>query len=167
MTTTEPRMIETIDPRTNRVTGRVPDMGPEEVAATVDAARAAFPVWSAMPFRERADHIAAVRDALLDRAEEIVDIICAETGKTEAEAVTTEVMASCELIEHYLHTGEKALRPERVSPGMMRHKRATKVYEPLGVVGVISPWNYPFTLTMTPVVSALFAGNTVVLSRPR
>jgi acyl-CoA reductase-like NAD-dependent aldehyde dehydrogenase len=156
-------VIETIDPRTGTSTGEVPVADAAAVRAAVDEAREAQRVWGALPFRSRAEHILAVRDLLLDRAEELVQIICAETGKLEAEAVLTELMATCELIDHYAKHGERALRPERVPPGSLVHKRAYKRFEPLGVVAVISPWNYPFTLTMTPVLTALLAGNTVVL----
>lgn len=159
----ERAVIDTIDPRTGTRTGEVPVADAAAVRAAVDRARAAQAAWAALPFRSRADHLLAVRDLLLDRAEELVEVICAETGKLPGEAVLTELMASCELIDHYAKHGEKALRPEKVSPGTLIHKRAYKRFDPLGVVGVISPWNYPFTLTMTPIVTALFAGSTVVL----
>ena len=104
-----------------------------------------------------------MRDLLLDRLETLVDVITAETGKLGAEAVFTEVMTACETIQYYAKHGERALRPRKVSPGLMSHKQAVRSYEPLGVVGVISPWNYPFILAMTPIITALFAGNSVVL----
>jgi acyl-CoA reductase-like NAD-dependent aldehyde dehydrogenase len=91
-----------------------------------------------------------------------VEVICAETGKQPAEAVTTELMAVCETMDWYAKHGARALRPVPVSPGTLAHKKAWKRYEPMGVIGVISPWNYPFTLSMTPIITALFAGNTVV-----
>lgn len=163
MTDTAVRTIATSDPRTGTVTGSVPDNGPEEVRAAIDRARAAFQAWRGLTFEERATHLLRVRDLLLDRAEHLVDVICSETGKLEAEAVFAEVMASCELIDYYAKHGAKTLKSERVSAGMMPHKKALRWYEPMGVVGVISPWNYPMTLTMTPVATALFAGNTVVL----
>ncbi|MBS1838683.1 MAG: aldehyde dehydrogenase family protein, partial [Actinobacteria bacterium] len=103
------------------------------------------------------------RDRLLDRAEALVGVICAETGKQRAEAVTTELMAVCETMDWYARYGERVLRPRHVGSGTLAHKSAWKRYEPMGVIGVISPWNYPFTLSMTPIVTALFAGNTVVL----
>ena len=103
-------------------------------------------------------HLLAVRDRLLERAEELVEVICAETGKQRAEAVTTELMAVCETIDWYAKHGERLLRPAGGRPGTMAHKKAWIRYEPLGVVGVISPWNYPFTLSMTPLVTALFGG---------
>ncbi len=159
---TDTTFIETRDPRTNRVLARVPDHGPEDVAAAVLVARDNLPAWSALSFAERANHLKAVRDLMLDRAEDIVEVICSETGKLPSEAVLTELVATTELIDHYAKHGAKLLAPEKVRPGTMLHKKAVRTFSPLGVVGVISPWNYPFTLTMTPVLSALFAGNTVV-----
>jgi acyl-CoA reductase-like NAD-dependent aldehyde dehydrogenase len=156
-------VIETFDPRDGSLLATVPDQPGHEVRAEVARARAAFPAWSSLGFAERSEHILAVRDRLLDRADDLVEVICAETGKQPAEAVTTELMAVCETIDFYARKGARALRPVPVSPGLLAHKRAWKRYEPMGVVGVISPWNYPFTLSMTPLVSALFAGNTVVM----
>ena len=156
--------FETFDPRTGEVLARLPEHGPADVAAAVVRARHAFGAWSALPFEQRLDHVLAVRDLLIDRLDRVVDVICSETGKLEPEALSAEVLASCELIEHYRKHGARALRPEKVPVGsLLPHKRAWRSYEPMGVVGVISPWNYPLTLAMTPVVSALLAGNAVVL----
>ena len=161
--TSDPRVIETFDPRTGELIGTVPDMGPEDVAVAVARARVAFEAWGGLGFAERRAHIFAVRDLLLDRLEEVVEVITAETGKLSAEAVFTEVMTACETIQYNAKHGERALRPQKVSAGLMGHKQAMRFYEPLGVVGVISPWNYPFILAMTPIITALFAGNSVVL----
>jgi acyl-CoA reductase-like NAD-dependent aldehyde dehydrogenase len=159
-----PPTFETRDPRTGEVIARLPEHGPAEVAQAVARAREAFHSWGQLAFDQRLEHLLAVRDLLLDRAEQVVDTICRETGKVRAEAVSTELLATCELIDFYKRHGAKALRPEKVPAGTMApFKRARRVYEPMGVIGVISPWNYPFTLAMTPVVSALLAGNTVVL----
>ncbi|MHB8670705.1 MAG: aldehyde dehydrogenase family protein [Acidimicrobiales bacterium] len=156
-------VIETFDPRTMRPTGHVADEGPAGVAAARDRALEAFGAWSGLHFAQRAAHLLDVRDLLADRVEDLVEVICAETGKLAAEAVITELIATCETIGYYARHGARALAPRRVPSGLMRHKRATRVWEPMGVVGVIAPWNYPFTLAMTPTLSALLAGNTVVL----
>jgi len=156
-------VIETYDPRTNELIGTVPDMGPEEVATAIDRARGAFAWWSRLSFAERAEHLLAVRDRMLDRLDDIVDVIVRETGRPEAEVVASEILPSCELIAYYAKHGEEFLTDRKVAPGMLLHKKAMIRYEPLGVVGVISPWNYPFILAFSPVVTALFAGNTVVL----
>ena len=155
--------FETHDPRTGALLAVVPDQGPDEVRAAVARARSVASQWAALTFDERRRHLLSVRDRLLDRAEELVGTICAETGKQPAEAVTTELMAACETIDYYARHGEKMLRTQRVGPGTLVHKSAWKRYEPMGVIGVISPWNYPFVLSMTPVVTALFAGNAAVL----
>ncbi len=155
--------IETRDPRTDTLLAIVPDQSEQDVRAAVARARAAADSWSDLPYRDRAAQLLKVRDRLLDRAEELVEVICSETGKQPAEAVTTELMAVCETMGWYARRGARALRSVPVSPGTLAHKTAWKRYEPMGVIGVISPWNYPFTLSMTPVVTALFAGNTVVM----
>src|SRR5439155_2711204 len=134
-----------------------------DVAAPVDRARGAFPAWAALPFEQRARRLKGVRRRLLERVDEVAATIVGDTGKLTAEALTTEVLLTCELIEFYARRGGAALAPQRVSPGLLLHKRVEKRYEPLGVIGVISPWNYPFVLAISPVLSALFAGNTVVL----
>ena len=158
-----PRVIETFDPRSDTLLAVVPDLDAAAVRAAVARARAAAGPWAALTYGERARHLLRVRDRLLDRAEEIVEIICAETGKQRAEAVTTELMAVCETIGWYAKNGAKVLAPQPVNAGVMAHKKAWKRFEPMGVIGVISPWNYPFTLSMTQVITALFAGNSVVL----
>ena len=156
-------VIETFDPRTGARLAVVPDVDAEGVRAAVARARCASAAWSALHVRERVAHLRVVRDRMLERAEELVEVICAETGKQRSEAVTTELMAVCETIDWYAKNAERLLRPRGVQSRTMVHKKAWVRYEPVGVVGVISPWNYPFTLSMTPLVTALVAGNTVVL----
>jgi len=159
-----PARIETINPSTLQTIGSVPDMDEAQVRQAVQRARAAFRIWGRLDFGERREQLLQVRDHMLDRIDAVVDQICAETGKLRNEAVFTEVFVTADLIEFYARHGKAMLRSRRVPAGIFTAtKRAYKVYEPLGVVGVISPWNYPFSLTMTPVVTALFAGNTVVL----
>ena len=156
--------IETINPTTGQSIGSVPDMEDAQVRQAVQRARSAFRVWGRLDFGERREQLRRVRDLMLDRADDVVGRICEETGKTPFEALFTELFITADLIDFYARHGEKALRSQRVNTGPLRMtKRSYKVYEPLGVVAVISPWNYPFSLTMSPVVSALFAGNTVVL----
>ncbi|MEZ5239351.1 MAG: aldehyde dehydrogenase family protein [Microthrixaceae bacterium] len=154
--------IETYDPRSGRLLAEVPECdvprwpppwtGPERSPRVVRSAVAA------------AGHTYSPSgNACSTAPRSWSGTICDETGKQPAEAVTTELMAVCETIEWYARNGEAALRRVPVEPGTLVHKTAWKEYSPMGVIGVISPWNYPFTLSMTPLVTALFAGNTVVL----
>lgn len=159
----ENAVIETRDPRTDTLLAIVAEQSADEVNTAISRARAASDAWSELSFKDRSAYLLKVRDRLLDRAEEFVDIICSETGKQPAEAVTTELMTLCETLSWYVKNGAEAIRPIEVSTGTMVHKKAWKQYEPMGVIAVISPWNYPFVLAMTPIITALFAGNTVVV----
>src|SRR5439155_1616255 len=103
-----------------------------DVAAPVDRARGAFPAWAALPFDDRARRLKGVRRRLLERVDEVAATIVGDTGKLTAEALTTEVLLTCELIEFYARRGGAALAPQRVSPGLLLHKRVEKRYEPLG-----------------------------------
>src|SRR6478735_4039953 len=98
-------VIETFDPRDNSLLAVVPDNTGAEVQTAVDRARAAFPNWSAQSYKERTRYLLEVRNRLLDRAEQLVGIICGETGKQPAEAVTTELMAVCETMDYYCKHG--------------------------------------------------------------
>ena len=134
-----------------------------EVLTAVARARAAAGPWGACPPAERARLLLGARRALLERMDEVVGTVVAETGKLSSETVVNEVLVAAELITWYARHAPALLRPRRVSPGLFATKRAERRREPLGVVGVISPWNYPLVLALGPVATALFAGNTVVL----
>ena len=118
------RLIETFDPRTGALLAVVPDQTGEEVRSAIGRARAAFGAWSALTYKERSAHLMRIRDRMLDRADELVGVICAETGKQRAEAVSTELMVVCEMIEWYAKHGEAVLRTRSVGPGTLAHKKA-------------------------------------------
>lgn len=157
------KRLDSINPATLEKIGSVSEMSEGQVRQAVQRARKAFNSWSTLPFTERADQILAVRDVLVDRAREVSLRISRETGKPLADALISEVFTSADLIGYYAKHGARILADRKVPTGILKTKRAYKTYEPLGVVGIISPWNYPFSLTFSPLVTALFAGNTVVL----
>lgn len=161
--TTPPKVLTSVDPCTGTPVGSVPAAGPAEVAAAVAAARAAAPGWAALPVRDRVRALSAVGRLLARRIDELAEVIAAETGKPTAEAVTAELVVSVELAAFYRRVAPRVLAPRRVGTGLLVHKRAEVRRDPRGVVGVISPWNYPFALAFGPVLTALVAGNAVVL----
>ncbi len=118
--------------------------------------------WASLDPEDRERRLGALVEALGQRAGEIEETIVAETGKPRAEAIF-EVTAVLEAIRYYLKTSTGFFRPRRVSPGWLVWKKALILREPLGVVGVLSPWNYPFLLAAIPSLTALFGGNGVVL----
>jgi len=155
--------IESRNPATGDLIGSVPVMDEAEVRERVQRARKAQAAWAALDHRERARQLARVQDWFAANARQVATRIAAETGKPRLEALLHEVFASCELIHSLGRRVPGILAPQRVSPGLLATKRAWKVYEPFGVVGVISPWNFPLTLAMSPTITALYAGNAVVL----
>lgn len=151
------------NPATLEELGRFRISSPADVDAAVAQARAAQPAWGALPVRERARYILRARGALLDRQEEIMRIISDETGKPPFEALTTEVFPIAELMSYYAARTDTILREERFSLAVFRNKRSAIFHEPLGVVGLISPWNFPFSIPAGGIVMALMAGNAVVV----
>lgn len=136
--------------------------GPAEVRKAVARVRKAQTGWATLDPGERARHLAGLRKVMARRGEEIADRIVAETGKPDVEALS-EVAVVLGLMRHYERRAPRLLGDRRAARGWLLWKRVRTRRDPYGVVGIISPWNYPLILTASPVVSALFAGNGVVL----
>src|SRR4051812_6376364 len=135
----------------------------DEVRAAVERARRAQAAWGALSVRERVRRMRALRGLIVRRMDDIIAVVRAETGKPAVEALGHEVMIVAGLIKAYEKRAPRVLRPRRVGTGILVNKGAIKTYEPFGVVGIISPWNFPFSMPGIPAVAALFAGNAVVI----
>jgi acyl-CoA reductase-like NAD-dependent aldehyde dehydrogenase len=141
------------------------DAGTEaDVRGAVERARKAQKVWAKLDFDQRAAYFWRLLDLFVKRQDEIIDAVVAETGKARSEAIAMEVFSPCDSITYYAKNAGKFLKPEKRRPhGLMGFaKRVTLVYKPLGVVGLITPWNGPVALAVNPLVQALMAGNAVV-----
>jgi len=161
--TTEHReQISSTDPRDGRVVGTVPVHDVADVVAAVARARVNQADWGARPLKERADHLRRIRARLAARASELAEVIAAETGKPDFDAMA-EVLSCTVLLTHAARRAPKVLAPEKVSSFPLYVKRAEIRYEPCGVVGVISPWNYPAFVPVQALSGVLAAGNTAVL----
>ena len=136
-----------------------------EVAEAIARARAAQKGWAALPFRDRAAVVMRARALVLEGLDEVARLVSRESGKPEAEALAMEVVPTLDLMQFFARRSEAMLRPERIDIGLYRFmgRTSTVVYRPLGVVGIISPWNFPWAIPLGEVVMALMAGNTVVL----
>ncbi|HLF82999.1 MAG TPA: aldehyde dehydrogenase family protein [Blastocatellia bacterium] len=154
--------IVSINPATLEELARFQIATTAEVNTAVARARAAQPAWGALSIRDRARYILKLQRELYDRQEEIISIISDETGKPAFEALTAEVFPACDLMSHFASNAKRILRDERFTLAVFRNKRSMISYEPLGVVGIISPWNFPFSIPMGGIVMALVAGNAVV-----
>jgi acyl-CoA reductase-like NAD-dependent aldehyde dehydrogenase len=129
------------------------------------ASAAAFSGWCRTSFRERSERLERLREAVLAEAEDVAALIEREQGKPVAEAHAVEILPSLEALKHLAAHAEDLLREDVVESQvlLLAHKDARIVYEPYGVVLVITPWNYPFGLPLPLVAAALAAGNTVLL----
>jgi acyl-CoA reductase-like NAD-dependent aldehyde dehydrogenase len=158
-------VLESVDPATQEVVDTVPVTPPERVAAVAEEVARVQRGWALVPLQERLRVLARAADDVLDRSDELAAAITRETGKTVVESHLTEVGPTAGKLSWAARFGHRYLGPERIPDPdpWMRHKRHWFVYRPLGVVGVIGPWNYPFSLTAVPTAFALAAGNGVVL----
>lgn len=156
---------EAVSPSTGTPIGSYTLLDAEQAAAAVGSARDAFPAWSALSFTQRGKYLLALRDALLEEADDLAQLISREQGKPPAEAHLVELFPALEHIKHLALHAEDLLHEDADPPGVLlfAHKDAHLMYAPLGVVLVITPWNYPFSISISGVVTALAAGNTVVL----
>lgn len=136
----------------------------EDVDAAIAKARAAQPAWGALPVEARVKYMLKLREVILERQDEIIDVVIRETGKPLQDALTFEIYATCSFISYWAQQAPKTLNEEVVrAPGIMGlMKKVHLLYKPLGVVGVIAPWNGPFVLTANPAIQAMMAGNAVV-----
>ena len=155
--------IISLNPATLDEVGRVYPGSVVEVEDAVSRARTAQPAWGCLSYRNRARYILKARRLLYERQDEIVNLISDETGKPQFEALATEVLPMLDLMSHYASKAEKILKDERFFLAVFRNKRSLITHEPLGVVGIISPWNFPFAIPAGQTVMALMGGNAVVL----
>jgi acyl-CoA reductase-like NAD-dependent aldehyde dehydrogenase len=154
--------IEVHSPATLEKIGEVEVDSPLDVRAAVHRAREAFRVWSVMDFKRRAKVLLSARDHLIAHSEELIELICQENGKPRLEALV-EITYVCDSLTFYSKQARRFLKPHRVTPHLLRNKKVTVHYQPRGVIGMITPWNFPLILTIGEAVSALAAGNAVVI----
>lgn len=157
------RTVPCHDPATLEPLGSVTAMDEAAVRAVVRRARDVQPAWGKTSFAERRAVLRAFLDYIVQNQSKICELASRDSGKTMVDAALGEVFPVCEKIRYVLDNGERDLAPEPRGSGFLMHKKAWVEYPPLGVVGVIAPWNFPFHNIYCPVVPALFAGNAVVV----
>jgi succinate-semialdehyde dehydrogenase/glutarate-semialdehyde dehydrogenase len=159
------REIISYDPATGEEVGRAPLCSAVAVGQAAERARSAQKQWAALSFRERGALVMKARAIVLEEMDEIAQLVSRESGKPTAEALAMEVVPTLDLMQFFARKSEAMLRPERIDIGLYRFMGRTSqiVYRPLGVVGIISPWNFPWAIPLGEVVMALMAGNSVLL----
>lgn len=157
--------IQVRNPATLELVKELPVTPPDQVAVAVTAARTAQSQWQATSFAERARRLYRLRDLLLDEGDRLADILTSETGRPRAEVFGNELFYLCNAMGAWAKHSERYLQRHKISPSfpLVKAKKVFSTYAPRGVIGIISPWNFPLTMTLGEAIPALMAGNAVVI----
>jgi succinate-semialdehyde dehydrogenase/glutarate-semialdehyde dehydrogenase len=158
------RHREITNAMTGEPLGRVPHCSPADVVAAAARARAVQPAWAARSVADRAAVLLRFHDLVLRRQDEVLDLIQLENGKARRHAFE-EVSDVCLTARYYAHTAQQYLRPKRRQGVQLVLTEVWEHHHPKGLVGIISPWNYPLTLGISDAIPAIVAGN-AVLAKP-
>jgi succinate-semialdehyde dehydrogenase/glutarate-semialdehyde dehydrogenase len=159
----ERRRFRLKNPATLETVGEFDAQPEAEVRAAVERARKAQPEWAALDFDARGRFLERAVRHLIAHQDEFVDVIVSETGKPPVEAFSAEIVTSCDVLTWYAKRAKRILADRTVPVHLVRNKKLRISYRPLGVVGIITPWNFPFVLSLNPTAQALMAGNAVIL----
>lgn len=165
VTETYETTIVSVDPATLERVGSVPVSAPNNLDQAVETARDAARVWARQPLTARSRLLRSIGVALLEASDEVSTAIVAESGKPRLEALTADVFVALDVSRWLARNAARLLADERLPMRQpyLAHKRARLRYEPCGVVGIVSPWNFPLGVPFTQALTAIAAGNAVVL----
>jgi succinate-semialdehyde dehydrogenase/glutarate-semialdehyde dehydrogenase len=156
--------IPSIDPATGKILGQFEKTPPAELPQILARARAAQSMWSAVPIERRCAQLGELREHMMASRDALADAVVAESGKPRVEALFADLFVALDTAQYYAKWGKRLLRSERVphhsSAG--KTKAGRLVYDPMGVIGIISSWNYPLAIPLSQIIPAVAAGNAVV-----
>jgi succinate-semialdehyde dehydrogenase/glutarate-semialdehyde dehydrogenase len=157
--------LDSFNPTSGALVGSVPITPPAAVQAVVGAVAQVQPFWAQLTLLDRARYLERAAQVLIDEGDEIRDLIVREQGKPRNEAFSMEVLPTIDALRWIARAGQKLLADEKIpmSQVFLKTKSSAFTYEPLGVIGIIAPWNYPWSIPFGEVALALMAGNGVVL----
>jgi acyl-CoA reductase-like NAD-dependent aldehyde dehydrogenase len=162
-TSTSPE-LESFSPIDGARLGAVPTVRPADVQSVVDDVAEVQPFWAQLPLADRGRYMRRAAQAIIDQLDDLATLLTREQGKPRNEALSMELVPTIDALRWLAEAGPGILSDERVPmPVFMKQKRSRHTFEPLGVVGVIAPWNYPWSIPFGEVAFALMAGNGVVL----
>src|SRR3954447_7272672 len=159
------KVVESFSPLTGEHIGSVPALSPSDVQAVVDDVASVQPFWAQLPLAGRARYMKRAAQAILDQIDDLARLLAREQGKPVNEAYIMELIPTIDALGWIADAGQQILSDERIPQpqAFTKLKKSVFSYEPLGVVGVIAPWNYPWSIPFGEVAMALMAGNGVVL----
>ena len=152
------------DPATLEFLGEVPACSALDMKERVRKARKAQQFWKTSSFAQRRYLLRTIQQFVLENMDTICTVACRDSGKTVLDAMVGELTVTLEKLRWTIAKGESSLRPEYRDSGLMNlHKTSRVEWEPVGVVGAIVPWNYPFHNVFNPMIAAVFSGNAIVI----
>ena len=158
-----PTLVQCYSPSTLVKLGTVPNLNAKQVNDMAKRSQTAQQSWKTTTFAQRRHVLRTLQKYIVAHIDEICQLCAMDSGKTQVDALLGEILTTCEKIRTLLHHGETWLDPSyRTVNPMMMHKTAYVEYVPLGVLGIIAPWNYPFHNMLNHVLSGIFSGNGVV-----
>lgn len=150
-------------PDTGEEIGRVPLHGPEAVAEMARRGLEAARGWRERPVSERTELLDEIRHRIVEEMDEIAEVVSRETGKSRVDTLVGEIYPACDHLRWVVEHAPRVLGPQRfrsLGPGTHRGR---VTWEPYGLAGIITPWNFPFVITVGAATAALAAGNAVLL----
>jgi succinate-semialdehyde dehydrogenase/glutarate-semialdehyde dehydrogenase len=158
-------VLESFNPATGELVGTVETLTPGKVQSVVDDVAEVQPFWAQLSLEDRARYMRRAGDVLLAEIDELAELLTREQGKPRVESYSMELLPTIDALKWLAGNGPEILSDEKVPfpQAFLKTKRAKFTYEPLGVVGVIAPWNYPWSIPFGEVAMAVMAGNGVVL----
>jgi acyl-CoA reductase-like NAD-dependent aldehyde dehydrogenase len=159
------QQTEAVNPANGQVIGYSQLDTVDDLERALDRARKAQPAWAALKPRQRVRYLKGVRDYLVANADDLAAVISQDNGKTRIDALSAEILPATMAISYYMKMAPRFLKPRSLMPGniLLANKLARIHRVPFGVLGIISPWNYPFSIPFSEVVMGLLAGNAVIL----
>jgi acyl-CoA reductase-like NAD-dependent aldehyde dehydrogenase len=164
-TVAAPASLDSFSPLSGERIGSVPTLRPEDVQGVVDDVASVQPFWAQLPLAGRARYMKRAAQAILDQIDDLARLLAREQGKPINEGYIMELIPTVDALGWIADAGQQILSDERIpqTQAFTKMKKSVFSYEPLGVVGVIAPWNYPWSIPFGEVAMALMAGNGVVL----
>lgn len=156
--------LPSIDPASGKILAQIEKTPPAALPQILSRARSVQRGWAAVPVERRCAQLRRLRDAMFAMRDALAQAVVAESGKPKAEALFADLFVALDTSEYFSKQGERLLRPQRVP----HHSNAAKlkagrlVYEPVGIVGIISSWNYPLAIPLSQIIPAVVAGNAVI-----
>jgi acyl-CoA reductase-like NAD-dependent aldehyde dehydrogenase len=156
--------IPSIDPATGKILAQFEKTPPAALQQILSRARAAQLWWRALSVEKRCAQLRVLRDCMMASRDVLANAVVAESGKPRVEALFADLFVALDTAQYFAKSGAKLLRSERVPHHSIagKAKSGRLIYEPVGVIGIISSWNYPLAIPLSQIIPAVAAGNAVV-----